>query len=59
MSRFLTIFLILFLIFSTAFVKNSTKRIDDQIFSKKENIRDLKKEFENIKLELLTKKPYC
>jgi|TARA_B100001093_G_C26301353_1_gene789539 hypothetical protein len=51
MSRFLTIFLILFLIFSTAFVKNSTKRIDDQIFSKKENIRDLKKEFENIKLE--------
>ena len=51
MSRFLTIFLILFLIFSTAFVKNSTKRIDDKIFSKKENIRDLKKEFENIKLE--------
>ena len=51
MSRFLTIFLILFLIFFTALIKNSTKRIDDQIFSKKENIRDLKKDFENIKLE--------
>mgnify|MGYP001178508636 CR=1 FL=1 len=51
MNRFLTISLILFLIFFTALVKNSTKRIDDQIFSKKENIRDLKKDFEHIKLE--------
>ena len=45
------IFLILFLILSTALIKNSTKRIDDQIFIKKEEIRALKKDFENIKLE--------
>tara|TARA_B100001063_G_scaffold30427_1_gene23398 strand:+ start:971 stop:1234 length:264 start_codon:yes stop_codon:yes gene_type:complete len=35
----------------TAFIKNSTKRVDDQIFITKENIRGLKKDFENIKLE--------
>ena len=47
---FLT-FLILLLIFFTAFIKNSTKRIDDEIFVVKENIRILKKDFENVKLE--------
>ena len=36
---------------STAIIKNSTKRIDDEIFALKENVRDLKKDFENIKLE--------
>ena len=51
MKKFLVIFLILFLILSTALIKNSTKRIDDQIFIKKEEIRALKKDFENIKLE--------
>ena len=51
MKKFSVIFLILFLILFTAFIKNSTKRIDDQIFTTKENIRDLKKDFENIKLE--------
>ena len=45
------IFLILFLILFTALIKNSTKRIDDKIFVKEENIRSLKKDFENIKLE--------
>ena len=44
-------FFILFLILSTAIVKNSTKRIDDEIFVLRENIRSLKKDFENIKLE--------
>ncbi len=34
-----------------AIVKNSTKRIDDEIFVLKENIRDLKKNFENTRLE--------
>ena len=34
-----------------AFIKNSTKRTDDEIFTIKENIRALKKDFENIKLE--------
>ena len=51
MKKFSVIFLILFLILFTAFIKNSTKRIDDDIFTSKENIRDLKKDFENIKLE--------
>ena len=51
MKKFSVIFLILFLILFTAFIKNSTKRIDDQIFVIKENIRGLKKDFENIKLE--------
>ena len=51
MKKFLIIFLILFLILFTAFIKNSTKRIEDQIFATKENLRGLKKDFENIKLE--------
>ena len=51
MKKFLVISLIFFLIFLTAFIKNSTKRIDDEIFTIKENIRALKKDFENIKLE--------
>ena len=51
MKKFLVVFLILFLILFTALIKNSTKRIDDEIFVKQENIRGLKKEFENIKLE--------
>ena len=36
---------------STAIVKNSTKRIDDEIFVKEENIRKLEKYFETLKLE--------
>ena len=51
MKKFSVIFLIVFLILSTALVKNSTKRTDDEIFTIKENIRALKKDFENIKLE--------
>ena len=51
MKKFLVISLILFLILFTAFIKNSTKRIDDEIFTINENIRDLKKNLGNIKLE--------
>ena len=51
MKRFSIIFLIFFLILFTAIIKNSTKRIDDEIFAFKENIRILEKDFENIKLE--------
>ena len=51
MKKFLVIFLIFFLILFTAIIKNSTKRIDDEIFTTKENIRGLKKDFGNIKLE--------
>ena len=51
MIKFLCASLILFLILFTAFIKNSTKRIDDEIFIVKENIRELKKDFEKTKLE--------
>ena len=51
MSKFFVILLIFSLILSTALIKNSTKRVDDEIFVLKENIRGLKKDFENIVLE--------
>ena len=51
MKKVFVTFLILFLILSTAIIKNSTKRINDEIFVIKENIRDLRKHFEKIKLE--------
>ena len=51
MKKFLVSSLILFLILFTAIVKNSTKRIDDEIFVKKENLIGLRKEFEIVKLE--------
>ena len=51
MRKFSVVFLILSLILFTAIIKNSTKRIDDEIFITEENIRSLKKDFETIKLE--------
>ena len=51
MKKFFVISIIIFLILFTAIIKNSTKRIDDKIFTIKENIRGFKKDFENIKLE--------
>ena len=51
MKKIFVIFLIFFLILFTAFIKNSTKRIDDEIFVFQENIRILKKDFENMQLE--------
>ena len=51
MKKLFAIFLILFLILFTAIIKNSTKKIDEDIFVLKENLRSLKNEFENIKLE--------
>ena len=51
MKKISLILLLITLIVFTAFIKNSTKRIDDQIFTVKENTRVLKKNYENIKLE--------
>tara|TARA_B100001057_G_scaffold477471_1_gene546704 strand:+ start:930 stop:1235 length:306 start_codon:yes stop_codon:yes gene_type:complete len=51
MKKISATFLILFLILFTAIIKNSTKRIDDEIFTTKEDIRVLIKDFERIKLE--------
>ncbi len=51
MKKFFVICLITSLILITAFIKNSTKKIEDKIFTKKENLRSLKSEFEKNKLE--------
>ena len=51
MKKFSIIFFILFLILFTALVKNSTKNIEDEIFTIRVDIRDLKKESGDTKLE--------
>ena len=43
--------MILFLVLSTAIIKNSTKKIEDQIFTKQENLRSLRTEYGKSKLE--------
>jgi len=50
-KRFVLAFVIFFLVLSTAIIKNTTKQIEDEIFTVKENIRVLKSEFENVSLE--------
>ena len=51
MKNFALTTTIFFLVLSTAIIKNTTKQIEDEIFTVKENIRVLKSEFENISLE--------
>ena len=51
MKKILTIILIFSLIVITSFIKNSTKKIDEELFSLKENISDLNLELDNVKLE--------
>ena len=51
MKKFSLAFIILLLILSTAIIKNTTKEIEDELFTEKENIRVLKSEFENVSLE--------
>ena len=51
MKKFSLAVVIFFLVLSTAIIKNTTKQIEDEIFTVKENIRVLKSEFENISLE--------
>ncbi len=51
MKRILIISLIFSLIVITSFIKNSTKKIDEELFSLKENISDLNLELDNVKLE--------
>ena len=51
MKKFGLAAMILFLVLSTAVIKNTTKQIEDELFTVKENIRVLKSEFENISLE--------
>ena len=51
MKKFTLTVVIFFLVLSTAIIKNTTKQIEDEIFTAKENIRVLKSEFENVSLE--------
>ena len=51
MKRFVLAIVIFFLVLSTAIIKNTTKQIEDEIFTVKESIRVLKSDFENISLE--------
>ena len=51
MKKFVLAVIIFFLVLSTAIIKNTTKKIEDEIFTVKENIRILKSEFENVSLE--------
>ena len=51
MKKFVLALVIFFLVLSTAIIKNSTKQIEDEIFTAKESIRVLKSEFENLSLE--------
>ena len=51
MKKFFLAVVIFFLVLTTAIIKNTTKQIEDEIFTVKENIRVLKSEFENVSLE--------
>ncbi len=51
MKKFGLASVILLLVLSTAIIKNTTKQIEDELFTVKENIRVLKSEFENVSLE--------
>ena len=51
MKKFSLVVVIFFLVLSTAIIKNTTKKIEDEIFTVKENLRVLKSEFGNLSLE--------
>ena len=51
MKRIGLILIVFLLILSTAIIKNSAKKTEDEIFTIKENVRVLTSEFEKIKLE--------
>lgn len=51
MKKFTVFVLIFFLILSTSITKNSTKDIDDEIYSIKENLIFLENRFQDSKLE--------
>ena len=51
MKKFALALVIFLLVLSTAIIKNTTKQIEDEIFTAKENIRVLNSELENVSLE--------
>ena len=51
MTRFIVFFILLLLVISTSIVKNSTKGIDDEIYTLKENLLFLENRLMDTKLE--------
>ena len=51
MKKLLLALTIIILVLTTAIIKNTTKKIEDQIFAYKESVRVLKSDLENIQLE--------
>ena len=51
MKKIGLILIVFFLILSTAIIKNSAKKTEDEIFTIMENLRVLNSEFEKMKLE--------
>ena len=51
MKKIVVITFIFLLIFSTAIIKNSTKKIEDEIFAVKENLRVFENDLGNTRLE--------
>ena len=51
MNKTLLVFLIVCLVIFTTLIKNSSKNLEDKIFTKQENIRILKKEVSDLLLE--------
>ena len=51
MKKFILAAVIVLLVLSTAIIKNTAKKIEDKIYTLKENIRVLKSELENVSLE--------
>ena len=51
MKKIFSITVVLFLIFLTTFIKNSTKELDEKIYNSKERISFLKNQQEMLKLE--------
>ena len=51
MKKFLLSIIIFFLIISTTIIKNSTKKIEDDIFSTEENLRALNANYNEVLLE--------
>ena len=51
MKKFVVIIFIFLLIFSTAIIKNSTKKIEDEIFAVKESLRVFENELGDTRLE--------
>lgn len=51
MKKIFSVTIVLFLVFLTTFIKNSTKELDEKIYKSKERISFLKNQQEMLKLE--------